>query len=123
MGVRSPSEPCGRSALVVLPPIFNDSPGMGEIREPVFVETFVAKRAVEALNEGVLRRLAGLDELQRDAVVVGPGIKGATDELGSVIDHDRASRGLRRVDQPVIRDSQGQHGISLRHNAVAWSTC
>jgi hypothetical protein len=33
----------------------------GEPEEKMFIETLVAKFAVEAFNEGVLHRLAGLD--------------------------------------------------------------
>ena len=40
--------------------------------EDVFVQTFLSQAAVEALDEGILDRLARLDELQLHAALVGP---------------------------------------------------
>ena len=50
--------------------------GIGEAREPVLVEAFVAKAAVEALNIGVLRRAARLNQDVFDLVALRPGEKG-----------------------------------------------
>lgn len=41
-------------------PASKDAAGMGETVEHFFIETFIAKLAVEALNEAVLLRLASL---------------------------------------------------------------
>ena len=51
--------------VVVLTPVFDQGAGFRQHREPVLIEAFVANLAVEALDVGVLHRLAGLDELQR----------------------------------------------------------
>lgn len=48
-----------RSVLVVVaPPCFDDGACFGKVAEEVFVQAFVAKPAVEGLDEGVLHRLA-----------------------------------------------------------------
>ena len=48
--------------IVVLSPGFDDLARMIQADEPVFVEAFVAELPVEALDVGVLNRLAGPDE-------------------------------------------------------------
>ncbi len=45
-------------AVVVKAPSFDNLPSFGECGEDVIVEAFVAKLAVKALNEGILRRLS-----------------------------------------------------------------
>src|SRR5690349_828162 len=67
--------------LVALPCLLDRSP-------PVGVNPLVAHLAVEAPGERVLGRLARLDELDRDAVLVGPGVEHATAELGTVVADD-----------------------------------
>ena len=39
---------------------------------PVFIETLVTKLAVETLDEGILNRLSRSNEVQRDAILLGP---------------------------------------------------
>jgi len=73
-GVPSPSEPCGRSALESFLPLFDHSPGVGEAREPVLVETIFAKGPAEAFDKAVLGRFAGFDEPQGDAPSIRAGV-------------------------------------------------
>ena len=48
-----------RAHLVIVPAPFLDDPsGLSQAAKPVFVQTFVPELAVEALDEGILRRLA-----------------------------------------------------------------
>src|SRR5262245_25745535 len=68
--------------------------------EPVLVQTFVAQAAVEALDVGVLVRLARLDEMPVDAVDVGPRVERPTDELRTVVG-DQHRRLPARVDQAL----------------------
>ncbi len=56
--------------------------------EPVLIETLIAKPAVEAFDESVLRWLARFDESKLDALVIGPRIENSTRELGPVVDDD-----------------------------------
>ena len=53
------------------------------------VQALGPELAVEALDEGVIRRLAGSREVQRDAAVIGPKVKVTGDELRALIDADR----------------------------------
>ena len=47
--------------VVILAPSFDQVSGFGEPEEKMFVQTLVTKFAVEAFDEGVLHRLAGLN--------------------------------------------------------------
>ena len=51
----------------------------------MLVQTLVPKPAVEALDEGISGRLAGLDELQADLALVRPLIEHVAPELGPVV--------------------------------------
>lgn len=75
--------------MVVKPPGFDEKLGISEARKPVDVESLIAEAAIEALDEGGLDRLAGLDEWPLDPVLVGPVIEDAAGQFGSVIEHDR----------------------------------
>ena len=58
-----------RTYLVeVTPPIGDDLASLDQRREPVFVETFVAELAVEALDVAVLHGFAGFDQDETDLV-------------------------------------------------------
>ncbi|EKP29469.1 hypothetical protein KOXM_01866 [Klebsiella michiganensis] len=48
--------------VITLPPVINDSLGVTDIAEPVFIQTFIAKSSVKALNKSVLRWLTWLDK-------------------------------------------------------------
>ena len=58
---------------------------MRQRREPVLVEALVSESAVERFDEGVLVRLAGVDQAQRDAPLVRPGQHRAPTEFRSVV--------------------------------------
>ena len=53
----------GTDLIVYLPPKFNQAAGFMEGGEPVFIEAFVAKLAVEAFDESVLGGFARGDEV------------------------------------------------------------
>jgi hypothetical protein len=62
-----------RSAVVVvLAPVVDDAAHVAQAREPVLRQALVSEAAVEALDVGVLYRLAWLDEPQLDAVAGCP---------------------------------------------------
>ena len=74
--------------LIVFPsPRFNDQLGFLQRHKPVFVETFIPKLAVDALDKRVLHRFPRLDEVQMHAVLGRPGIQRGPCEFGAVI-HD-----------------------------------
>src|SRR3954452_16211633 len=74
--------------IVVDAPSLNDAPGLSQAGEPARVEAFLAEAAVEDLDLAVLHRLAGIDEEQLHAVLVGPALEITTAQLGSVV-HDQ----------------------------------
>jgi hypothetical protein len=76
-----------RSALIVVfAPGFNLAPRVGQVLKPVCIQTLVAKAAVEAFDETVLRRLAGLNVDQPDATLFDPRQKTTAGEFRSVVD-------------------------------------
>ena len=50
--------------IIVEPPGFDDVLGLGERAELVHVQTFISQSAVKGLNEGVLHRFAGPNEVE-----------------------------------------------------------
>lgn len=60
------------------------------------VEALIAQPAVERLDEGVLDRAPGTDEVESDASSVRPGMEMAPREFGSVVErHDARLTALR----------------------------
>lgn len=49
--------------------------GIGQAREPGGIEILVPKATVEALDKGVLDRLARIDQVQLNVVIVRPLIE------------------------------------------------
>src|SRR5712664_2752527 len=86
--------------IVVQAPGFDDLARLSQAEEPVLVETLVAEPAVEALDVGILVWLAGLDEVQPDALRVGPRIERAAGELGPIV-RDEHRRLPARLDEPL----------------------
>src|SRR5688572_32013793 len=66
---RYPADRTVRSGFVVItPPLADDHSSVCEIVEVVIVQAFVSKLAVEALDVGVLRGLAGSNQFQIDTL-------------------------------------------------------
>ena len=91
--------------VVVVAPVVNDAPDVGEAPEPVLVQAAVPELAVEALHEGVLGGLAGLDEVQRRARPLAPKAHRLAGQLGAVVADD--GLGMRRgLAQPGREERQ-----------------
>jgi hypothetical protein len=74
------------SVLVVFPAVvFDDHPRFGQGVELLAVEAFVAEPSVEAFDEAVLPRAAGLDVEGFHPVILEPLLDGPGDELGAVV--------------------------------------
>jgi hypothetical protein len=73
---------------VLAPPVLDDPPRLLRRREPGLDGVLAPEPPVEALGEGVVRRLAGPGELELHAVAVSLGIQRLGDELGTVVDGD-----------------------------------
>ena len=106
--------------VVIAAPGRDDRLGVLERREPVFVEAFVAELAVEALDVGVLGRLAGLDQQQLYAVGLRPLVQRSAGELRPLVGADRrrvaaeSTGGLQQIRHALAVDAPGRfddHGL------------
>src|SRR5215472_14484425 len=73
-------------AVVLDAPELDLCPGAVERWEVRLGEALVAEAPVEALDVTVLRRLAGLDEVDLHAVLERPAVQRGRDEFGTVVD-------------------------------------
>ncbi len=71
--------------IVIDPPAFNDPFRLGQNGEPVQVQAFFTKPAIETFDIGVLSRLARIDKVELHAVIIGPAIERTTSEFRPVI--------------------------------------
>src|SRR5688572_2977077 len=100
---RYPADRTVRSGFVVItPPLADDHSSVCEIVEVVIVQAFVSKLAVEALDVGVLRGLAGSNQFQIDTLGISPAIERPAGEL-------RALVGSNRLRQPAELADLGEH--------------
>src|SRR5215204_3020233 len=75
-----------RTPLVVIhPPLLAHTSRLFQTDEPVLAQALVAELPVEALDEGVLHRLARVDEAQGDAALSRPLIHRLAHELRPVV--------------------------------------
>ena len=73
-----PADAAVGAVLVVVPsPVSQDLPSLAETGEPVVVQALVAQPPVEALDVGVLGRLARIDQQVPYAVPGHPAQEGA----------------------------------------------
>ena len=97
--------------VVVVAPVVHDAPDVGEAPEPVPGQAAVPELAVEALHEGVLGGLAGLDEVQRRAGPLAPKAHRLAGRLGAVVADD----GLGSLAQLVQEERQPGPGDRSGH--------
>lgn len=71
--------------VVVVTPERQRSAGVGEGVEYLLVEAFIPQTAVERLDVAVLLRLAGIDVVPLDLVVVCPFQNGLARELRAIV--------------------------------------
>lgn len=85
-----------RTVAVVIPsPGFDPLRRIRQVPEPARVQTLISELPIEALHEGVLDRLAGLDEVELDATLVSPLIERTTREFRAVIRQPSEQAGLQ----------------------------
>jgi hypothetical protein len=65
----------GSLGIIVLLPGVDDGSGMCKAAEPMEIQALITKLTVEALDMGILRRLAGFDEIEGDTVHIGSSIE------------------------------------------------
>lgn len=86
----------------MLTPGFDRGSCIRQAGEPVQVQAVVTELAVEALDKGVLGRLAGLDKMQRHPGVLGPEEHGLG-PLSQTMVLGRARRSARRWSSRTTR--------------------
>src|SRR5262249_26882560 len=79
----------------------NDLAGVGEAPEPVLIQALAAQAPVEAFAEGILDRLAGVNEPQADVSFVSPLVEGPAGQLRPVVQHDLGRLSPPPRDDPV----------------------
>ena len=107
--------------IVATEPVGREGPGFDQRAERMGVEDLGPIGLVEALDEGVLRRLARLDKVEPDPALVRPVAEAQGDELGTVVQTQRR-RGLAEGDQLVEqRDDPagGEREADLDRQALA----
>ena len=75
--------------VVVSAPLLQLFAGICKRQEPVCVQALRPEPPVERFDVGIVCRLAGPGEVQRDVVGIGPQVQVAADELGALVDPDR----------------------------------
>ena len=68
--------------VIVIAPEGDLAAGIIQGVEDLLAQQLVAQAAIEAFDEGVLLRLAGIDAMPGNVVLVGPFQDGPTGELG-----------------------------------------
>ena len=76
--------------VIVVAPGGELSPGISQAVEDLFVQAFIAQAAVEAFDVALLLRLARVDVLPFDAVLVGPLQDRLAGELGPIVTDNAA---------------------------------
>src|SRR5262249_55163766 len=84
----------GPLGIVVLLAGLNDGSRMGETTEPMQIQAFITELAVEALDVGVLRRLAGCDEIEGNAMRIRPGVQRLAGKLRPIVNGDPLGRAV-----------------------------
>lgn len=75
----------GPLGVVVVHPLLDELARVGQGPKQVGVEQLTAKRAIEALNVGVLGRFTRLNQVQVDALLFTPIAEPGADEFWPVI--------------------------------------
>jgi hypothetical protein len=88
--------------VAVPPPLLHPLLGIRHRQEPVLVQAFLPEPAVERLHDGVVRRLAGPDEVQHDPVPVRPLVEHPRRELRPAV-HPQA-RGHASLPDHALED-------------------
>lgn len=88
-------------------PGLNDVSCLIEVGEAVLSEAFVPELSIDALDPGVLDRLAGADAMKFDAVLMRPGIKRPSRELRAIVDGNGVGQLPVPMKTGVARDRSG----------------
>jgi len=71
--------------VIPVPPVLGHAAHLFEAAKDIAIQNLCAVRSVKAFDISVLRRLAGLDELQFNALLPGPLGERLTDEFRTIV--------------------------------------
>ena len=71
--------------IVINSPSLDNLPGVFQAYKPVYIQAFIPKSAVEALDKCILNGLSRADEIEFDPLAVSPLIQSLTGKLRPVI--------------------------------------
>ena len=83
-------------SVVIVTPAFDSFSCARQAEEPVGIEAFVAKSAVERLDVAILHGPARLDVAQQHSMLFAPSAQGTRDELRAVVDVDLFRKASRK---------------------------
>ena len=106
--------------VVLLLPRLDDGAGMRQTAEPVQIQALIAKPAVEALDMGVLRGLAGVNEISRHAMCIGPSVQDAPSKLWTIVHANPFGRA--KGAHELVEDTRDawawERGVDFQHQAL-----
>src|SRR5690554_4539244 len=93
--------------VVMNSPVIDSPAGLGEIPEPVEVQTLISEFPVEAFNEGILGRLARLDEMQMEPGPLAPEEHLLPGKLRAIVADDRPWQTSARAKALITAPARG----------------
>jgi len=102
----------GPVLVVIDPPVLDDPFSLGQCGEPVQIQAFLAETAIEAFDVSILGRLAGVDEIELHAVIIGPSIQSPAPELRAVINRQNIGISAFRLDDDSVAGQVRYHGLA-----------
>lgn len=109
--------------IVIVLPERKSSPSVSEAREHFLVQELVTEPAVERLDEGVLRRLAGRDVMPGNAAVVLPLEDGSAGQFCSVVADDGSGLAVEPDDRVQFARDAGTRERGVGDKAKAFARC
>ena len=110
----------GPPFIVIAPPPLDQLLGVRDRQEGVHVETLVSQPAIETLDQRVLHRLAGPNEVERHVAPIRPLVERLGRELRAVVDCDRLRERTPRGQglQGLNNALSGQGHIGLHQHTL-----
>ena len=86
------------NSVVIVTPAFDSFPCARQAEEPVGVEAFVTKSAIERFDVAILHRPTRFDVAQQHSMLFAPSAQGTRDELRAVVDVDLFRKAARECE-------------------------
>ena len=99
----------GSLLVIEVPPRVDLAPSVVQRQKSMLIQALLPEPAVEAFNQGVVRRCAAAREVELDAVFISPSVHDFSRELTSIVDFD--GRYARRRWRSVLWRSLKTHSV------------